>query len=490
MSELNLSACPICHAADGLSRRVYKLPDKTYVSYECQACNSVLLWLGGERWAYQKVGVASMAHLSKRPLTTGDLRALLPSTQPKPDASARSIWRATTQPAPEEPARDLSVQDKADTPPSPAPSAPSSSTWSARDPAAGPAGSQPASEEPTWSVWEPFPQSSPDEDADEADSYVPEGPIRRGQVERSVSRSASSLPQAPVQERRRGASLVVISLLVVLLLLLLAAAFVVGMGLFSGQPTTAPAAIAGRATETPLPTTQPLPTETSPPPTDPAAPRPAPTLVPTLPPATTLPSPIATENPLPSDTPPAEETPEAAETSEPAGTATVTYSMLEIAATQEQYSYHARVAVEFPVTVDQVEAICQQVVQEAQEEGPVFFLTLDIHDTRSLQYGDYSIAHCEYGPNNDAVSVESWNPGNYTRHGFTYEYRPKLSDPDAALSRRPDRRRGELCQLWAEAVYGQKMKVEAAYAQVAEEARVREVDVRDAVTRCQDWALR
>lgn len=76
MSELSLSACPICQAANSLSRQERTMQERAYVWYECRECGSVLLWLGGEQWAYQKVGRPEKAHLLKQPLTQGELAAL------------------------------------------------------------------------------------------------------------------------------------------------------------------------------------------------------------------------------------------------------------------------------------------------------------------------------------------------------------------------------------------------------------------------------
>jgi len=76
MLELSLPACPICFAEDSLSRRTAKKDEQTFVWYECQECGSVLLWMGGDRWAFQKVGQDEKAHLLKQPMTIAELRKL------------------------------------------------------------------------------------------------------------------------------------------------------------------------------------------------------------------------------------------------------------------------------------------------------------------------------------------------------------------------------------------------------------------------------
>jgi len=53
MSELNLPACPICHAQNSLFRKTLERTGQTFTWYECRECSSVLLWLGGDQWAYQ-----------------------------------------------------------------------------------------------------------------------------------------------------------------------------------------------------------------------------------------------------------------------------------------------------------------------------------------------------------------------------------------------------------------------------------------------------
>jgi hypothetical protein len=101
MSELDVSRCPICQTSRRLVRQVREVQGQSFVWYECPECASALLWSGGDRWVYQKVGRADRQYLVKRPLTTVELQALsvatiLPSTaptysftqEPLPDASS------------------------------------------------------------------------------------------------------------------------------------------------------------------------------------------------------------------------------------------------------------------------------------------------------------------------------------------------------------------------------------------------------------------
>jgi hypothetical protein len=84
VSELNLPMCPICCAEDVLSRQTMERAGKPFTWYECAECGSVLLWLGDDEWAYQKVGREEKEHLLRQPLTLDELQALLP--RPESDA--------------------------------------------------------------------------------------------------------------------------------------------------------------------------------------------------------------------------------------------------------------------------------------------------------------------------------------------------------------------------------------------------------------------
>ncbi|MEJ2211026.1 MAG: hypothetical protein P8129_18585 [Anaerolineae bacterium] len=76
MSELNLPACPICHASGSLFRQTRTMQGQAYTWLECQSCGSVLLSLGNGQWAYQKIGREGQAHLLRKPLSAIELWGL------------------------------------------------------------------------------------------------------------------------------------------------------------------------------------------------------------------------------------------------------------------------------------------------------------------------------------------------------------------------------------------------------------------------------
>jgi hypothetical protein len=84
MPQLNLPACPICHAKDSLSRETMERAGQPLTWYECRECGSVLLWMGDDRWAYQKVGREEKAYLLKQPMTSDELTSLLPLVGERP----------------------------------------------------------------------------------------------------------------------------------------------------------------------------------------------------------------------------------------------------------------------------------------------------------------------------------------------------------------------------------------------------------------------
>ena len=81
MAELNLEACPICHGQDRLFRQSMDRGGRRFIWYQCQGCGSALLWVGDDRWAYQKVGKENKEHLLGQSLSTRELQALLPRAQ-------------------------------------------------------------------------------------------------------------------------------------------------------------------------------------------------------------------------------------------------------------------------------------------------------------------------------------------------------------------------------------------------------------------------
>jgi hypothetical protein len=90
VSELDLSGCPICLARDSLLHHSTEMQAQTFTWYECRECASVLLWMGDDQWAYQKVGREDKADLLKQPMTSDELRTLLPEAKADIPASAVS----------------------------------------------------------------------------------------------------------------------------------------------------------------------------------------------------------------------------------------------------------------------------------------------------------------------------------------------------------------------------------------------------------------
>jgi hypothetical protein len=78
MSELDLPKCPICHAPDSLFRQSAEMQDRSFIWYECHECESILLSIGNERWAYQRIEKEDKLHLLKQAMTHSELQALVP----------------------------------------------------------------------------------------------------------------------------------------------------------------------------------------------------------------------------------------------------------------------------------------------------------------------------------------------------------------------------------------------------------------------------
>jgi hypothetical protein len=97
MLELSLPACPICHAEDSLTPETMESAGQPFTWYECQECDSVLLWMGDDRWAYQKIAREDKAYLLKQPMTERELRELLPSTQEVPGIFSTAEVRLDTE---------------------------------------------------------------------------------------------------------------------------------------------------------------------------------------------------------------------------------------------------------------------------------------------------------------------------------------------------------------------------------------------------------
>ena len=101
MFELELSRCPICQSPHELIRQMREVQGQHFIWYECPECDSALMWLGGDRWVYQKVGRTNKQYLARRPLTTVELQALSVTTTPATAAPTYSTAPAYYRPQPE-----------------------------------------------------------------------------------------------------------------------------------------------------------------------------------------------------------------------------------------------------------------------------------------------------------------------------------------------------------------------------------------------------
>jgi len=122
MFELELSRCPICQSSRGLIRQMREVQGQHFIWYECPECDSALMWLGGDRWVYQKVGRTDKQYLAKRPLTTVELQALSVATMPAPAAPTYSTAPAYYRPQPE--VSDDIVDEPEEIAPAPTPAPP------------------------------------------------------------------------------------------------------------------------------------------------------------------------------------------------------------------------------------------------------------------------------------------------------------------------------------------------------------------------------
>ena len=114
MFELDLSRCPICQTSRRLVRQTREVQGQHFIWYECPECDSALMWLGRDRWVYQKVGRTDRRYLVRRPLTTVELQAL--------SVAATAPAAAPAYSAPPEPLPDTSAEPTdIDLAPEPAP---------------------------------------------------------------------------------------------------------------------------------------------------------------------------------------------------------------------------------------------------------------------------------------------------------------------------------------------------------------------------------
>lgn len=156
--------------------------------------------------------------------------------------------------------------------------------------------------------------------------------------------------------------------------------------------------------------------------------------------------------------------------------------------------FRATVTTEFPISVEQVNGLCQKVIGDLE---PFNAAVVFVYDTHSVLSWGYSIAKCEYAPNGVWANADNAQTGDYSTHKFTYEYQPKVNDPQAALSERPTEQEHNLCQQWDKLAFELLSKSDdaaaaenLAYEQVAEENGVSVQAVKDAVLKCEAWTWR
>lgn len=123
MSHLDLPVCPICNRPNSLSRQTQQIQGTAYTWYQCQQCASVLLWLGDDRWAYQKIGLADKSGLLKKPLTAAQLSALVAPPEPVRQVAPLAPSPASPSPTPSPPPKAAVREAPAGPAPAPQPAA-------------------------------------------------------------------------------------------------------------------------------------------------------------------------------------------------------------------------------------------------------------------------------------------------------------------------------------------------------------------------------
>jgi len=162
--------------------------------------------------------------------------------------------------------------------------------------------------------------------------------------------------------------------------------------------------------------------------------------------------------------------------------------------------FAVRVVTEFPISTEQCDAVCDDVVQGLKERGALSAAVVFVFDTRALPNYAYSLARCFYAPNGewgDAIYVQA---GDYSTHRFVNDYRPKGEDPEAAMAGRPTEQEYEMCVEWDALVSpaSENLKTleevteleDTAYKKVAEEHGVSVQRVKDVILKCIIWPSR
>lgn len=437
MPEIELPTCPICHASGSLFRQVRQMQGKEYIWYECRQCGSVLLWMGKGRWAYQKIGRPDKSHLLKQPLSPDELLALVPQkgqavAAKESEAPITSLPLVGGQGA-------MASAAPAEKPPSAAPDTKST----------------PGKRRPSWwllgalgliavcflcAIVGLLTMSSPTYKA------------KRTEEAKAKETEVAILTDTPTPTNT------------------------------SKPPDTARTAGTIAVTDTPEPTDI---TE----PTDMAIPTDTPAPTEMLEPTDIA---IPTDTPAPTDMPLPTNTPGPTETPTPVPVPPYEIVYLDDMSLADRVRFTGGVAVEFPIGVEQVQAICTQIVEQQKARQPLNAVAIFVYDTRSSWYRGYSIARCVYAPYGDWGEAASVQPGDYSTHSYDYEYRPKVYDGEIALPDRPTEQEAGICLRFDEIVYESPLMLEEeeVIQQVAEEYGISEEVVRDTLFKCLDWRFR
>ncbi len=219
--------------------------------------------------------------------------------------------------------------------------------------------------------------------------------------------------------------------------------------------------------------------------------------VPAPPPSTDTPKPTDTLSDIPTPVAVATNTPRPMETSAPAQIPTYQVVDIEDISVPRAVRFRALLTAEFPISIEQINGFCEQVVESIKSEVPVNAVVVFLFDTRSLLSAGYSIAKCEYAPNGVWTDALDAQKGDYSTHKYTYEYQPKVNDPQAALVDRPTEEEYNLCQQWdelASELLTDSTDVAATETivdeQIAEKNAVSVQTVKDAIFKCTVWTWR
>ncbi len=159
--------------------------------------------------------------------------------------------------------------------------------------------------------------------------------------------------------------------------------------------------------------------------------------------------------------------------------------------------FSVKVATEFPISTEQIGALCEEVVENLKSQGSLNAVAVFLYDTRSLVSWGYSIAKCEYAPNGVWADAGNVQRGDYSTHKYAYEYQPKVVDGHVAVSERPTEQEYNLCQQWDELTLELLFESDdvataetIAYERIAVKNGVSIQIVEDALVKCTAWTWR